>query len=149
MPLVPETSKNISQNEVIQAEESSRTERRARSRSVRVNQNSSTQKERTDIEMAKVGPEPVPNPLERTMSILDFTQLRAKNYTSLSVVNKKKNYNCEFCDFMTPLFNILKIHLKKTHLENTKNNVPVLTETKKRGNSEDSLLRVASKSNER
>lgn len=43
--------------------------------------------------------------------------LRAKNYTNISVINKKKNYNCEFCDFVTPLFNDLKLHVKKNHIE--------------------------------
>jgi len=104
--------------------------------------------------MAKVGPdtvgnhEPVLNPLERTMSILDFTQLIAINYTNVSFVNKKKKYNCEFCDFMTPLFNKLKIHVKKNHLENAKN-APELTVSNMRGNCEDSLLKVTSKSKER
>ena len=28
-----------------------------------------------------------------------------------------KNYVCEFCEFVTPLFNNLKLHIKKNHLE--------------------------------
>ena len=28
-----------------------------------------------------------------------------------------KNYVCEFCGYVTPLFNNLKLHIKKNHLE--------------------------------
>ena len=50
------------------------------------------------------------------MSQEDFSLLRAKNYSNTSVINKKKNYNCHFCEYMTPLFNTLKLHIKKNHL---------------------------------
>ena len=32
-------------------------------------------------------------------------------------MNKTKHYVCEFCEYVTPLFNNLKLHIKKNHLE--------------------------------
>ena len=48
--------------------------------------------------------------------------LRAKNYDNFSIVNNKKVYKCAFCNFVSPLFNNLKLHVKKNHVEgkNTK-----------------------------
>ena len=156
MPLIPETPTDVSQDESRDlAEESGRKgERRARSRGVRVNQNSSRQPGQIDRgDEPMLGPDkvtnhepPAPSQLEKTMSLLDFTMLRAKNYTSVSVVNKKKNYNCEFCGFVTPLFNTLKVHVKKNHLEIPNKNVSVGGVGEKRGLSEDSILNVTRKS---
>jgi len=82
--------------------------RRSRSKTVRYNKNSTrTEKaERTHHD----------NAMEVTMSQHDFSMLRAKNYENTTFVNKKKNYNCHFCDFRTHLFNNLKLHIKKNHL---------------------------------
>jgi len=88
---------------------SPQTEHRSRSKTVRYNKNST----RSEIiqETTELG-----NVMEVTMSQHDFTMLRAKNYEKTTMVNKKKNYNCHFCDFLTPLFNSLKLHIKKHHL---------------------------------
>ena len=47
----------------------------------------------------------------------DYSTLRAKSYANVTLVNKKKNYNCDFCDFVTNLFGNLKIHVRSNHLE--------------------------------
>eukprot|EP00090_Calanus_glacialis_P004741 TRINITY_DN13564_c0_g1_i2.p1 TRINITY_DN13564_c0_g1~~TRINITY_DN13564_c0_g1_i2.p1 ORF type:complete len:686 (-),score=226.94 TRINITY_DN13564_c0_g1_i2:189-2246(-) len=89
---------------------STKTEHRSRSKTVRYNSNSTRAEEVQ--EKNQVG-----NMLEVTMSQHDFTLLRAKNYDNTVMVNKKKNYNCHFCEFLTPLFNSLKLHIKKHHLD--------------------------------
>ena len=42
--------------------------------------------------------------------------MRAKKYESFTVVDKRKIYNCNFCDFTVKLFNDLKYHVRKNHL---------------------------------
>eukprot|EP00092_Neocalanus_flemingeri_P036852 GFUD01040113.1.p1 GENE.GFUD01040113.1~~GFUD01040113.1.p1 ORF type:complete len:1327 (-),score=341.09 GFUD01040113.1:265-4245(-) len=84
-------------------------EHRSRSKTVRQN-NNSRRKEVRDTS-------PVANLLEVTMSMHDFTLLRAKTYTNIVTVNKKKNYNCHFCEFLTTIFLTLKNHIKEHHLD--------------------------------
>jgi hypothetical protein len=47
----------------------------------------------------------------------DFSVLRAKTYDKVTIVGNRKNYNCHFCDFMTPLFGTIKEHIRENHLE--------------------------------
>merc|ERR1719470_261254 len=91
-------------------EVSAKTEHRSRSKTVRYNKNSTRCEE---VQEKTEGG----NMMEVTMSQHDFTLLRAKNYDNTVMVNKKKNYNCHFCEFLTPLFNSLKLHIKKHHLD--------------------------------
>lgn len=109
-------------------------ERRARSRGVRVNKNSTASTDGSDRRLeqgnsvAYAGDGSIDmsagtNPqLQRTLSKQDFSLLRAKNYDNFSIVNNKKVYKCAFCNFVSPLFNNLKLHVKKNHVEgkNTK-----------------------------
>jgi hypothetical protein len=46
----------------------------------------------------------------------DFSVLRAKTYDNVTVVDKKKNYSCHFCPFLTPLFGTLRLHIRQNHL---------------------------------
>jgi len=111
----------------------STTERRSRSKTVRYNKNSTrteTLRETTVLT----------NVMEVTMSQHDFTLLRAKNYNNTSIVNKKKNYNCHFCDFLTPLFNNLKLHIKKNHLAEGVTSSQSPSHTTPRAQSNDSVF---------
>jgi len=121
-------------------------ERRARSRGVRVNKNSTASADGSDrrleqgnsvayagdgsIEMS-AGTNPQ---LQRTLSKQDFSLLRAKNYDNFSIVNSKKVYKCAFCNFVSPLFNNLKLHVKKNHVEG-KNTTQALQPSPKKTNS--------------
>jgi len=111
----------------------STTERRSRSKTVRYNKNST----RTETLREKTL---LTNVMEVTMSQHDFTLLRAKNYSNTSIVNKKKNYNCHFCDFLTPLFNNLKLHIKKNHLAEGVTSSQSPSHTTPRAQSNDSVF---------
>merc|ERR1719427_410417 len=78
--------------------------------------------------------------MEVTMSQHDFTLLRAKNYDNTVIVNKKKNYSCHFCTFLTPLFNFLKLHIKKHHLDEGVTSSPTHSLLAPRSQSDESVL---------
>ena len=92
---------------------------------------------------------PVANILEVTMSQHDFTLLRAKSYDHTVIVNKKKNYSCHFCTFMTPLFNSLKIHIKKNHLDEGVLSSPTHSLIAPRSQSEESILAAPTPANQK
>jgi len=109
------------------------TERRSRSKTVRYNKNSTRTETLRETTLQT-------NVMEVTMSQHDFTLLRAKNYNNTSIVNKKKNYNCHFCDFHTPLFNNLKLHIKKNHLAEGVTSSQSPSHTTSRAQSNDSVF---------
>ena len=43
--------------------------------------------------------------------------LRAKNYTNMTIMHGKKAYQCDYCQHKFNLFNDLKQHIRKNHLE--------------------------------
>ena len=43
--------------------------------------------------------------------------LRAKTYTKITMNKGKRSYHCEYCDNTFFLFNDLKMHIRKNHLE--------------------------------
>jgi len=108
------------------------TKHRSRSKTVRHNKNSV----RSQVLKEK---SPVANIMEITMSQHDFTLLRAKSYDHTVMVNKKKNYNCHFCIYLTPLFNSLKIHIKKNHLDERVISSPTHSLTAPRSQSDESV----------
>jgi len=118
-------------------------ERRSRSKTVRYNKNS-TRREKSKEKTAQS------NDMEVTMSQQEFSLLRAKNYSKTSVINKKKNYNCHFCEYMTPLFNTLKLHIKKNHLAEGNTSLRSPSHTSPRcSQSNDSILATPGRSKPR
>jgi hypothetical protein len=77
---------------------------------------------------------------ENTMSQQEITQLRARDYKDVTIFNKKRNYNCTLCDFITPLLVTLKKHIKDNHMVDGPEPVPTPKKPSQRSHSDDTVL---------